>query len=77
MHVRYSELVKELRSALGLSQEGLARRMNVSFSTVSNWENGRTKPLPALAHLLVEMAQEAGIAAERYSEPRRRTRGAK
>ncbi len=36
--------VKGIRQALGLTQEGFARKLNVSFVTVSNWERGIKKP---------------------------------
>jgi len=39
-----SELVKEVRRQLGISQEDLARELGVSFATVNRWENGKTKP---------------------------------
>ena len=40
----------------GLTQEGLARELGVSFATVNGWENGRHRPIPALAERLAEMA---------------------
>jgi DNA-binding transcriptional regulator YiaG len=36
--------VKGLREALGLSQEGLARKLEVSTAAVQLWEGGRAKP---------------------------------
>lgn len=41
-----SRLVKSLRELLGLSQEKLAARLGVTFSSVNRWENGHTKPSP-------------------------------
>ncbi len=37
-------LIKCVRKELGLSQEQLARELNISFSTVNRWENGKTNP---------------------------------
>jgi putative transcriptional regulator len=37
-------LFKEVRRQLALSQEGLARKLGVSFATVNRWENSRVKP---------------------------------
>lgn len=42
----YAELLKQLRSRLGLTQVELASRLGVSFATVNRWENGQTKPSP-------------------------------
>jgi len=39
-----SELVKEIRRQLSLSQEDLARQLGISFATVNRWENGQIKP---------------------------------
>lgn len=33
-----------VRRQLGLSQEGLARELGVSFATVNRWENAQVKP---------------------------------
>jgi len=50
------ELVKRVRIDLGLTQEGLARHLGVSFVTVNGWENGRHRPSPGLARRLDELA---------------------
>jgi len=38
--------IKKIRLNLGWSQEKMARKLGVSFSTVNRWERGRTKPSP-------------------------------
>ena len=40
----YSRLIKSIRLALGFSQEELAQKLGVSFTSVNRWENGQTKP---------------------------------
>jgi len=47
------ESIRELRRKLGLSQEGLARKLGVSVITVRRWEKGTSKPSP-LALLRIE-----------------------
>ena len=42
--MEFSLIVKQVRKELGLSQEQLARELNISFSTVNRWENGRSRP---------------------------------
>ena len=44
--------IKELRLKLGLSQTQLAKKLGVSIMSVSRWENGRSKPLPAFERKL-------------------------
>ena len=38
------EIIKSIRKELSLSQEMLARDLNVSFATLNRWENGHTTP---------------------------------
>jgi putative transcriptional regulator len=40
----FPELLKAVRSQLGMSQEDLAHAIGVSFATVNRWENGKTSP---------------------------------
>ncbi len=40
----FSEIVKEVRQQLGLSQEELAHELGVSFATINRWENAKTVP---------------------------------
>jgi transcriptional regulator with XRE-family HTH domain len=55
-------LIRGIRAARGLTQEALARELRVTFSTVNGWENGRHRPIPALARRLVDLAADAGLA---------------
>lgn len=36
--------VKAIREKTGLSQTMFAKRLNISFKTLQNWEQGRRKP---------------------------------
>jgi len=38
------EVLKRLRKELSISQEQLARDLNVSYTTLNRWENNRTTP---------------------------------
>jgi len=38
------EMIKELRKSLGFTQEAMADRLQVSFTSINRWENGQTKP---------------------------------
>jgi DNA-binding transcriptional regulator YiaG len=53
-----AEMVKQVRSRLGISQEGLARALHVSFATVNRWENGQTSPSKLAWRQFVAYCQE-------------------
>ena len=60
--IQLSEMVKELRGQLDLTQEQFAAKIGVTWSTINRWENGRGKPSPlALGHLLEIVQEAAGI----------------
>lgn len=40
----FDEIVRAIRTQLGISQERFAHELNISFSTISRWENGHTSP---------------------------------
>lgn len=56
-----SNLIKELRNKLDLTQEQFAQKVGVTFSTINNWEKGTRTPHPFLFQRLLEMAEEAGL----------------
>jgi DNA-binding transcriptional regulator YiaG len=58
--------VRRLRSALGLSQQGLADELGVRQQTVSEWETGLYQPRGASVRMLDVVAERAGIA---YGDP--------
>ena len=47
----FSQKVRYVRQKLNISQEDLARALNVSYATINRWENSKNKP--------VRMAQAA------------------
>ncbi len=47
-----SDLVRELRQHLNLSQERFATFLGVSFKTVNCWENGHSMPSPMALKLM-------------------------
>jgi transcriptional regulator with XRE-family HTH domain len=75
--IDFAALVREIRQAHHVTQEQLARDLQVTFSTVNGWENGRHRPIPALAKRLLEIAHAASVPQKRYmsgSRPGRRVR---
>ena len=51
----YSEAILKLRTKLNVSQEELAKIMNVSFVSVNRWENGHFEPTKLQKERLKEM----------------------
>lgn len=42
--MNYSNIVKQLREKIFLSQEEMAKKLGVSFATVNRWENAHHEP---------------------------------
>ena len=55
------ELLVLIRAKLNLSQEALARDLNVSFTTINRWELGKTKPSRRYVALIEEYCKEKGV----------------
>jgi transcriptional regulator with XRE-family HTH domain len=51
------EIIKILRTALGLTQEQFAAKVGVTYTTVNRWENSKGQPSP-LAMLRIEELQK-------------------
>jgi len=58
--VQFPELIRELRTRLGLSQEKLAAQLRVSFPTVNRWEKGKNQPDAAVRHSIGQLIQSQG-----------------
>ena len=41
----FSDKIKYVRDKLEMSQEDLARALNVSFASINRWENRKAKPI--------------------------------
>ncbi len=58
--LKISDLIRELRQHLALSQEKFAAKLGVSLRTVNRWENGSTVPSQMALKLIEEMLQKMG-----------------
>ena len=56
-----SEMIKDIRSRLGLSQMELAEQLEVTFATVNRWENGRSKPASAAMQKLEDLCRRCNL----------------
>lgn len=61
MSLDFKPVVRQLRSKLDLTQQQLADRLGVSFTTVNRWEGGDSVPQRAAKDALVALAREAGL----------------
>jgi len=57
--------LRDLRTRLGLSQEGLARLLGVAFATINRWENEKGASGPRGAVLVFLQALEEGLRRDR------------
>ena len=55
---RIPNILKDLRLAMGLTQEQFAAKVGVTFSTVNRWENGRGRPSPLAMRQIDALLEE-------------------
>lgn len=78
--MRLPEAISTIRKNLGLSQEGLSKKIGVSFTTINRWESGKSLPRNGKIHKVEKLLKKATIfsgvkedATEYYSiEPRKK-----
>ncbi|HUV37479.1 MAG TPA: type I restriction-modification system subunit M N-terminal domain-containing protein, partial [Patescibacteria group bacterium] len=68
--------MKQLRDRLNLSQEELAAKLGVAFSTLNRWENGRSEPRGKAKQAIAELMAEVGFQAEETARNGRKRRRA-
>lgn len=59
--MNYPSLIKRLREKLILSQTELATILEVSFSSVNRWENGKHEPTIKVKRRIIELCKENHI----------------
>ena len=55
------EKVRFVRDKLKISQEDLARALNVSYATINRWENAKTKPTRMALAVFYDYCKKHGI----------------
>ncbi|MBW4428405.1 MAG: helix-turn-helix transcriptional regulator [Nostoc desertorum CM1-VF14] len=67
-----SQLIRELRQNLKLTQEKFAVHLGVSFPTINRWENGHATPSPLalkqIEMLLNQLSESADAAVRERSQ---------
>ena len=56
-----SEILKEIREQLGITQEQFAHDLSISFSTLRRWENDHTSPRRLAKIRLIEFGKKNNI----------------
>lgn len=60
-NMKFSEIVKLVRKKTGMSQDELARVLNVSFATINRWENGKTHPNKLTQAVFFDFCRQQGL----------------
>ena len=64
----FPSIVKMAREKTGMSQEDLARAINVSFATINRWENGKTSPNKMAASVFFDFCKRNGVKIKNATE---------
>ncbi len=64
----FGDVIKKVRKQLGITQEQLARELDISFSTINRWENGHTVPSKLAKRHLLEFCRNNNVAITIISE---------
>jgi DNA-binding transcriptional regulator YiaG len=64
----FDKIVKAIRTELSISQEMLARDLNVSFSSVNRWENSKSMPNRVVLVALKEYVTKNNVSTEVVAE---------
>lgn len=62
------QVLKAIRAKLNYSQEQLASELNISYTTINRWENGKSTPSPLARMRLSEYCAKKGISKEIIAE---------
>ena len=59
--MEFSKFCLNTRLKLNLSQQMLARKLDVSFATINRWENGKAVPQKLTLYRFEKFCEENGI----------------
>ena len=65
--MEFANRVRLVRKRLEISQEYLARALNVSYATINRWENSRTVPNKLTQGVFNDFCEKHGISADEQS----------
>ena len=61
----FPAVVKYVREKMHMSQEDLARAINVSFASINRWENGKNRPNKLALSVFTTYCMQQGIDIEK------------
>lgn len=64
MSASLSDVLRNIRRELYITQEQMARDLDISYSTLNRWENGHHVPSRLARKQLIEYSKQKGITAE-------------
>lgn len=59
--MNFSDAIKDIRKALNLTQTEFANELEVSFSTINRWENGKTIPNKMTIKMIINYCEKNNI----------------
>lgn len=62
------EILKKIRKEMNISQEALARDLNVSYTTLNRWENNKAKPSRLASIQIRDYCIQKGISKDIIAE---------
>lgn len=62
--MNWAESIKELRNKMLLTQEELAKKLDVSFASVNRWENGEHEPTMKVKRELMKLMKKYKVVEE-------------
>ena len=68
MNIDYADAILKLRAKLNMSQQEMAKYLNVSFPSISRWENGHYQPTKLIKVKLLALLKENNIDVKEVSE---------
>lgn len=64
MKIDYPKSLFNLRLKLNISQEELAKKLGVSFSTINRWETGKFEPTKLSKARLLNLLEKCNVVVE-------------
>lgn len=62
--MKYSEIIKNLRVKMLLTQTEFAAILGVTFESVNRWENGKNEPSFKIKRKILELAKKNNVEVE-------------